>query len=235
MNAKTVTREIIRGVVISSVLSLGAFGLALSANAATVFYDDFEDGDATGWLQIQVGGHVGSTGVESHNGSLMAFAKDSGASTWGLSHDFSYVSDQNMSFVMQATAIPNGTYQAVGGVKITFLDLFNGTLGSFTIANATDSALTDILVDSAQHSYIASMGTFATQAGLNPAASISKINLTFFAQGQNDIYGFSQSSANVWFDNVTISNGAVPLPATVWLFGSGLLGLIGIARRKKAA
>jgi len=28
---------------------------------------------------------------------------------------------------------------------------------------------------------------------------------------------------------------AVPVPAAVWLFGSGLLGLIGIARRKKAA
>jgi hypothetical protein len=27
---------------------------------------------------------------------------------------------------------------------------------------------------------------------------------------------------------------AVPIPATVWLFGSGLLGLIGISRRKKA-
>jgi hypothetical protein len=27
---------------------------------------------------------------------------------------------------------------------------------------------------------------------------------------------------------------AVPLPAAVWLFGSGLLGLAGIARRKKA-
>jgi hypothetical protein len=27
----------------------------------------------------------------------------------------------------------------------------------------------------------------------------------------------------------------VPLPAAVWLFGSGLLGLVGIARRKKAA
>jgi len=25
----------------------------------------------------------------------------------------------------------------------------------------------------------------------------------------------------------------VPIPATVWLFGSGLLGLVGIARRKK--
>jgi hypothetical protein len=28
---------------------------------------------------------------------------------------------------------------------------------------------------------------------------------------------------------------AVPLPAAAWLFGSGLLGMIGIARRKKAA
>ena len=27
----------------------------------------------------------------------------------------------------------------------------------------------------------------------------------------------------------------VPIPAAVWLFGSGLLGLIGMARRKKAA
>ena len=27
----------------------------------------------------------------------------------------------------------------------------------------------------------------------------------------------------------------VPVPAAVWLFGSGLLGLVGVARRKQAA
>ena len=34
---------------------------------------------------------------------------------------------------------------------------------------------------------------------------------------------------------VTMTVQAVPIPATLWLFGSGLLGLIGISRRKKAA
>jgi hypothetical protein len=28
--------------------------------------------------------------------------------------------------------------------------------------------------------------------------------------------------------------GAVPIPAAAWLFGSGLLGLIGVARKKTA-
>ena len=39
--------------------------------------------------------------------------------------------------------------------------------------------------------------------------------------------------SNLGIDNVTVS--AVPVPAAVWLFGSGLLGLVGVARRKKAA
>jgi len=34
-------------------------------------------------------------------------------------------------------------------------------------------------------------------------------------------------------DGSTVS--AIPIPAAAWLFGSGLLGLIGVARRRKAA
>ena len=36
-------------------------------------------------------------------------------------------------------------------------------------------------------------------------------------------------------DSFTLNVGAVPVPAAVWLFGSGLLGLVGIARRKARA
>lgn len=34
---------------------------------------------------------------------------------------------------------------------------------------------------------------------------------------------------------LTLQTTVIPIPATVWLFASGLLGLIGISRRKKAA
>lgn len=43
---------------------------------------------------------------------------------------------------------------------------------------------------------------------------------------------FQGFSANFNLQGITPS--AVPLPAAVWLLGSGLLGLVGVARRKKA-
>lgn len=46
------------------------------------------------------------------------------------------------------------------------------------------------------------------------------------------------SNQPVWdirIDNLSFTVNAVPVPPAVWLFGSGLLGLIGVARRKKTA
>lgn len=39
---------------------------------------------------------------------------------------------------------------------------------------------------------------------------------------------------SVSFDSVSFSLTTVPVPAAIWLFGSGLLGLVGMARRKKS-
>ena len=36
-------------------------------------------------------------------------------------------------------------------------------------------------------------------------------------------------------DRPLVGVSAIPVPAAAWLFGSGLLGMIGIARRRKAA
>jgi hypothetical protein len=51
---------------------------------------------------------------------------------------------------------------------------------------------------------------------------------TDIASGQSFEYGYAASTQ-------TVSAAVVPIPAAVWLFGSGLLGLVGIARHKKAA
>lgn len=54
---------------------------------------------------------------------------------------------------------------------------------------------------------------------------------TTYTLGGFGFYTYSQD--NVTFSNLIVS--AVPVPPAVWLFGSGLLGLVGIARRKKTA
>jgi hypothetical protein len=43
---------------------------------------------------------------------------------------------------------------------------------------------------------------------------------------------FADTISSDWNVNIT---GVVPVPPAVWLFGSGLLGLVGIARRRKSA
>lgn len=51
---------------------------------------------------------------------------------------------------------------------------------------------------------------------------------SYYSRTIND-YAWAVHSGNVGSASV------VPVPAAVWLFGSGLLGLVGMARRKKAA
>jgi hypothetical protein len=52
-------------------------------------------------------------------------------------------------------------------------------------------------------------------------------------------FGFSATSTNfngsaVFYDNLVFAPvSTVPVPAAVWLFGSGLVGLVGVARRRK--
>ena len=69
--------------------------------------------------------------------------------------------------------------------------------------------------------------------------------LTALSLGTDDAIGgspmdngpFIDYNANFDMTSITMTNytPTVPVPAAVWLFGSGLLGLVGIARRRKQA
>jgi hypothetical protein len=62
-------------------------------------------------------------------------------------------------------------------------------------------------------------------AGINWGA----VNSSAVTEIQFEVTGVQNMDSII--DNFTA---AVPVPAAVWLFGSGLLGLIGIARKKTA-
>ena len=60
--------------------------------------------------------------------------------------------------------------------------------------------------------------------------SLNTIDFAFFNLEQWDNGALVFKAGGVLANNYS----AVPIPAAVWLFGSGLIGLVGIARRKKA-
>jgi hypothetical protein len=123
----------------------------------------------------------------------------------------------------------------------------NGT-GTLTIIDGSFTLTADLVwVD------IFSIGT-AGGANINGTANLSNIAyggsnadlLALFNGGsgiQTMTYQFTtpQSLTQLFTTSSSVTSTSfsgnitpVPVPAAVWLFGSGLLGLVGIARRKKA-
>ena len=79
------------------------------------------------------------------------------------------------------------------------------------------------------------LGRTLTAADLaNSYLGVAKSNPSAF---NTDLYAnenFAEAiGSGVEYDTMLLTS-AVPVPAAVWLFGSGLIGLVGMARRKKA-
>ena len=216
---KSTIVQIVSGLVLSSFVFLGVLASVPLVGAATIFFNDFEDGDHLGWLESTTGGS-GSTGVELHNSSQMAFIQHTGNDFHSLSYDFSYAANQHLSFDMHTVAhsadVSTGgaLVHAGSGVTLSFLDVFNTTLGSVSLTYRTDPASlgeNSILVDTSQHNYDLLMSDYASQAGMDAADPIVKVSLSFWAWGVTSFHGHA-SNATVWFDNVTISGEPVNTP-----------------------
>lgn len=228
---KTAPLQMARGVILSSFAFLGTLISASSVHAAPVFFDDFEDGDTNNWSVFATGS--GSTGVEVNNGSMRAFATQIQSGQHSLSRDFSYADDSLLSFEMQVIANPSTGAESSGGIRISFLNSFNIEIDSLSFVHSTNGALpaNGFLIDETLNQFSNTMANFAAFGGLSDTSAVATMSLEFFAEARRSPCCFANSK--VWFDNITVN--AVPVPAAAWLFGSGLLGLISVAKRKKAA
>jgi len=181
---------------------------SVGANAATITNGSFETGDFTGWISTGTGNNV--TPNEGSTDGIYA-ASFNGGEVVG-----------NGTLSQSFTTVIGNTY---------LLDLDYGVFGVPTnsIPN-TQSLRVELIGGSTLLSQI------LTDTGSNPnvfttysfgfTADSTSTTLSF-----TDLTTLSQSaSTDFVIDNVSVS--PVPVPAAAWLFGSGLLGLIGAARRK---
>jgi hypothetical protein len=250
---------------------LGYLGiLSLSANAATVYFNDFqEDTVWSEWSDSSV-----ASAPNPDYGGTRLFLGEFGNETVSLSlnglptHGFTTVSfslylirswDGKDTEVVNGDPLGPDTWSlgVAGGPP-----LLNATFSNGNPAGQSYSPSPGTLSCNTGYNAAYPVGTYNPMTGASECYSLgytfidpinnrdeewmdSVYNLSFmFAHSaDNLVLNFSASGLQIagltglddesWgLDNVQVAVAPVPVPPAVWLFGSGLLGLIGVARRR---
>ena len=135
---------------------------------------------------------------------------------------------------------------AGSGSLAPITDIYQDIFGSITLLPNGDSAQLVYAAKTTQNGDSMDATTVSLFFDLTPDISFIDVGYTLNVIQTNYNYQGEIDYFNTTFAGITLPEGftfssesgqflsEVPLPATVWLFGSGLLGLIGVARRKAA-
>jgi len=110
-----------------------------------------------------------------------------------------------VALLFGGTLVDSVVYEGIGGL-----------LGSFAEGNSFTAADSNSIT----------MSIARLPNGLDTNINASDFSSACITPGSANVSGTG---------NCSVSVNPVPVPAAMWLFGSGLVGLIGISRRKKAA
>ena len=130
-------------------------------------------------------------------------------------------------------ALGHGNYNVPGEVVLTPDAGFQVMLNSFDIAGwTTGTYVSQIRVLNQSDTILFDSGVIDINSSSTPR------HLTFPSESivsSEPLRIEIHDLGNLGLDNVNFDQAVVPIPEAVWLFGSGLLGLVGIARRNHAA
>ena len=164
--------------------------------------DDFDTFIASNPVHDNLAENVWSTSVYTVNSSL----------------DFSF--DQSYSF--ESMALWNRGTQQYG-------QAFNNQIGSFQLFSSSDASFSNLT--------LVGEYTAAANLGIITAVEAEVFNFNPFETAYLRMVitdpqpgGILVSASELAFEATAVSS--VPVPASIWLMGSGLLGLVGLMRRK---
>ena len=225
-----------------STLSACVLGLSLSASAEAAFViDDFNVNSTSTVTDNTVGGPV--TGPSVIDGANIVM---NGAAGWTRTLTADLTAGDTME-----TIVCNGClagHVTMGGGSSTGIGTYTYTGSAIDMSGYTGlvfdwgadlaGASVDIIVDDGTNtSTAASWSSLAATGGSAPVNLVTQatMGINWGAVNSSAVTGIQFVVTGVQnMDSIIDNVSAVPVPAAVWLFGSGLLGLIGIARRKKA-
>lgn len=219
---------------LGALATAGLLFLPLAANAATFFQTSDECGTPCGINPnnvINVSESGNQTQISVSLASGWSFV-DTGANSSGGSFNFGLIN--GVSPLTFTAVMPGAFTTASGGFQVQ-----GGSPSSGVTSTAAGAAI------SAPAKFDFSNG-YALTCNTNGASSACDTPLTFLVDLPLSAFlaDLVTSNGSTFFADVLSSNGQtgivdfglsqVPIPGAAILFGSGLVGLIGLARRKKA-
>ena len=147
-----------------------------------------------------------------------------------------------------AQPVPTFSFATLGS-NLTIVSNYGLQLNNSGTLSATDDAVDPTILMSGGTSYAGFNGYWGTTMGgmtnqgigvIESAAAVGDSLYAYSFQlsdiAQQDFTPYAVQSAGYWvvdLESATLSY--VPVPAAVWLFASGILGLAGVARRRRQA
>ncbi len=156
---------------------------------------------------------------------------------------FSYRVDYAIGTTVIGASDPQGFYESDGTKQtywggLAYSTLFDNGFGEYDYNTNNGGEWTiDFQADHVTWNHIgngffADTATGSTNFGFNPTFSLDFAADTTLGLRYAEVTGRDVTGAPVFSSGMVLSS-VVPVPAAVWLFGSGLIGLLGVARHKK--
>lgn len=170
-----------------------------------------------------------------------SWAYFSGYSTAWNSYDgegWSITSGDNLTHAVLDTVGSDYEYDSISGEHILFSPAGSYPWGSYPVITAADGS--DFTFGGVWARALEGSRNFSIEGYKDDVMVWSDFSLTLntdwsYYSGSSILFDtlILNFGGDYAVDDLALNETVVPVPAAVWLFGSGLIGLVGVARRKK--